>query len=234
MGIPLLKISWPYLFVLIVFLTYFVVYSYRHNISFPWGIGIVIAGILVSGYGYEFGNIQDMRVMIVFSIDLSFSVGLLGVFWNINNIREQFCIKNLEENFHFIVLGLILGLLFGFSQTAIKGLEYFQSNARFTPTALITSLIQTSIAEELIFRGYFLSYLRKYGLNPINAIVFQSLAFAILHISINVGDWISLALILLVGVVTGYFTWKSNNLIPAITFHIVSNLVGAVWWLAVM
>jgi membrane protease YdiL (CAAX protease family) len=232
MGTSLLTISWPYLLVLIASLAYFIVYSYRHNVGFPWRVGIVIVGILVSGYGYTFGGIQDSRVMIVFSINLSFVVGLLGVLWNINNIQEQFYIKKSGKLFLFIGIGLMLGFLLGFFQYAIKGLGVIQDNSRFTLTAIVASIIQISIAEEIIFRGYFLSYLRKYGFNPINGIIFQALAFAILHISNN-ASWVSLCLILLVGIVTGYLTWKSNNLIPAIILHVVDNLVGVVWWLAI-
>lgn len=223
----LTSFSWSYTIILITLWVCFFIYSYRNNVKFPWGFSVVIIGIFVSGIGYHFHNNQ----VTVFSLSLPFFVCLIGMLWNINNIRSQFCIRNIWEFLRFIGIGLISGLLFGFFVMMTQGMSYIQADAQYTSFALITNSIQTSMAEEFLFRGYFLSYLRKYEFNQISAIVFQSLMFTVLHIPRYSGDWTAIFIIFLSGVVAGYLTWKSNNLVPAFVLHIVVNLIAVIWWL---
>jgi len=213
-----------YIIILIALWAYFFIYSYRHKIMFPWGFSFVIVGYLVFGIGYRFYNKQVM----VFSINLSLAVSLIGMLWNINNIREQFYIRNIGGLLRFVGTGLISGLLFGFFMITTQGTKYIQVGSQYTITALIASGIQASIAEEFLIRGYFLSYLRKYEFNQFFAIVFQALMFTFSHIPRYSGNWMAVFIIFLFGVTAGYLTWKSNNLISAFVLHIVANLMAVI------
>jgi len=57
--------------------------------------------------------------------------------------------------------------------------------------------------------------------------------FAVLHIPRYPGNWVAIFIAFLAGVIAGYITWKSNNLIPALILHIVFNLIVVAWWLAI-
>lgn len=207
---------------------YFFIYSYRHKVIFPWGFSIVIVGILVSGIGYHYYN----NKVVVFSINFPLAVSLIGILCNINNVQNQFYVRNLREFLRLIGIGLISGLLLGFVLgITAQGAKYFQIPSQYTVAALIAIGVQGSLAEELLFRGYFLGYLRRYEFNTIFAILLQALIFAFLHIPLYVDNWKALFVIFLTGVTTGYFTWKNNNLVSAIVLHIVANLVALLLWM---
>jgi len=205
---------------------YFFIHSYRHKDIFPWGFGIVFAGLLVTGIGYQFSDNQ----VVIFSMNLTLAVSLIGILWNINNIQDQFRIGNISKFLLFTGTGLACGLLLGFFFVIVQGTKYIQVDPRYTITAYITSSIQTSMAEELLFRGYLLSYLRKYEFNLVFSVVFQALLFAILHIPRYPGNWTAIFIVFLGGLTAGYLTWKNINLIPALVLHIVINLMAVTWW----
>jgi membrane protease YdiL (CAAX protease family) len=227
MDISFLKVyTWSYVFGLVCVWLFFFIYSFRNNINRPWGFGIVLAGFLVSGYGFAFYVSQFG----FFHINYRFLVCLIGVFLNINNIREQFYIQY-RRVYDFLGGGLVLGLFLGFSQSTLLGFENFKLDSRFIPFAIMVSIVQVSIAEELLYRGYLLSFLAKYGFGSIHAIVFQSLVFTGAHLPGYWGNWIALCNVFLLGFVASYITWKTNNLLPAIVMHLAGNLIGFVWWL---
>ncbi|MCI0550302.1 MAG: CPBP family intramembrane metalloprotease [Anaerolineae bacterium] len=228
--IPLTVLLLLFNFVLVITLwIYFFIHSYRRKIPLPWGFGIVIAGILLSGTGIPVYH----NHVVVFFITLPFAVGLVGTVWNINDIKNQLHVRGIGEFLRFVGIGLTYGLLFGFIIVIAQVPKYVEVPAQYTITALIAIGIQASIAEELLFRGYFLGYLRKYELNRISVIVIQALIFAIFHVPLYLGNWIALSIIFLIGVTAGDLTWKSNNLIPAFVLHIVLNLIAVIWRLAV-
>jgi len=96
---------------------------------------------------------------------------------------------------------------------------------------LIAIGIQAGIAEELLFRGYLLGYLRRYGFNSVFGNVLQALMFAILHLSTFSDHWIAVVVSFLNALIAGYLTWKHNSLISAFVLHITFNLTVAIWWL---
>lgn len=216
--------------ILVALWIYFFIYSYRSKAIFPWGFSIVILGILVSGIGYHFYN----NKVVVFSISLSLTVGLIGVLWNINNIRDQFHVEDVGEFLRSVGIGLIFGFIAGFFIIITQGTKYVQIDSRFTTNAFIIITVQTSMAEELIFRGFLLDYLRKCKTNHSFAVVFQALIFAALHMPLYLDDWRATFFSLLFGVTAGYLTWKSSNLISALVLHVVANLIAATWSLSLL
>lgn len=220
---------WLYLLVIVALWVYFFIYSYKHEISRPWGFVIVIVGLLASSYGFAFYLAQ----VIFIKINVVFLVSLFGVFLNIKNIQEQFYLRNIGEFFGYLGVGLILGLLLGFSIRAIIGFEDLQLYPEYAPTAIVGIVIQVSIAEEILHRGLFLRFLTTYGFKPMYAIIVQSLIFTAGHVPAysGSGHWMALWIIFLLGLVANYLTWKSNNLISPIILHLTTNLMGIVWWL---
>jgi membrane protease YdiL (CAAX protease family) len=216
-------------FALIVLWIYFFIYSYRHRDGFPWGFSLIFIGLLLTGAKYR---IYDHQVE-VFAIDFSLIVSLIGILWNVNNIRSQFHIRDKGEIIRLTGIGLVSGLLLGIFFILAQGTQHFQVDPRFTITTYIASSIQASISEELLFRGYLLSYLRTYKVNPIFSVIFQALMFAVLHIPRYPGNWVAIFIAFLAGLIAGYITWKINNLIPALILHIVFNLIVVAWWLAI-
>lgn len=223
--LPIINL-WFIVLVLSVFWIYFLIYAYRNKLSLPWGFGIVIIGVRLAGLEIGYPN--------SISVDLPFLASLFGVLWNITNIRKQILVQSILETLYLIGIGLVFGLLLGIPLAASMGIEHFQNFSQFSSVHLVTSSILGSIGEELLFRGYFLSYLRKYGFHPLVAIVLQALVFTAGHTGRNSGNWVALGIIFLVGTITGYITWRSNKLFSACTLHIVANLVGVIWGLSVL
>ena len=70
---------------------YFFIYSFRRNLSWPWGFGILLASVLVSGQGITF----KINSVVYFWISASFVLALIGLPWNIGGIRNQIYIIGL-------------------------------------------------------------------------------------------------------------------------------------------
>lgn len=228
-NISLITILGLSIFALLVLWVYFFVYSYRHKDIFPWGFSIVFIGLLVTGLRYRvYGN-----QVVVFSIEFSLVVSLIGILLNVNQIRSQLYIKDGGEFLHFTGIGLAAGLLFGFFFILAQGTKHFEVDSRYAVTAYIASSIQASMAEELLFRGYLLSYLRKYKINLVFSVLFQALIFAVLHIPRYPGNWIVIFIVFLTGVTAGLLTWENSNLNSALVLHIAFNLLVVLWWLVV-
>lgn len=220
-------LSGPGPFMLALAWAYFFIYSVRHNIPKPWGFGIVFLGVLASGQGITFQN----KGFGYFWISASFIIILFGLLLNIVDIQNYVHVKDVRKTLSFVGVSLLFSLLLIPSFVTEPGLEYFQGGIQYTPFALIIGYIQRSIEEEFLFRGYLLSYLRKYEFNFQFAILFQSLVFTAFHIRRYSDNWIMLATIFLFGVLAAYLTWKSDNLIPASMMHIIVNLFLIIWLL---
>jgi membrane protease YdiL (CAAX protease family) len=216
------------IFALIVLWVYFFFYSYHHKDIFPWGFSIVFVGLLVTGLSYRVYANQ----VVVFSIEFSLVVSLIGILLNVNEIRNQLYVEDRGKFLHFTGIGLAAGLLFGNFFILAQGTKHFEVDSRYAVIAYVASSIQASMAEELLFRGYLLSYLRKYEINPVFSVMFQAVIFAILHIPRYPGNWIVIFIVFLTGVTAGLLTWESSNLASALVLHIAFNLLVVVWWLA--
>lgn len=207
---------------------YFFVYSYRRKAEFPWGMIIVVVGILVSGIDYYISYDK----VVILSISIPLVVSLIGVVWDINNIRRQFYSRSASDFLHFVVTGLIYGSLLAVFFIAIQGTKDIAVDPRYTYTAIIATVIQGGVAEELLVRGFLLSYLRRYECYYTFSIVLQALIFSFLHYSTYSNNWMALSIIFLIGTIAGHLTWKNNNLVSAFVLHIVFNLITTIWWLA--
>lgn len=89
--------------------------------------------------------------------------------------------------------------------------------------ALLVMAFLPAICEELAFRGFILSGLRRTG-NKWTAIILTALLFGVTHGILQ--QTISATL---VGVVIGYITIQSGSLLPAICFHFTHNSLAVIF-----
>jgi membrane protease YdiL (CAAX protease family) len=184
-------------------------------------MSFLIIGILVTGIGITY----HPDVVIVFSLEPKFVVSVVGLALNIAGSKEQFNLGNIAEFLRYVGIGMIAGLVLAivFILAQPPDNDYL-STFNYTKFAFITLYLQSSIAEEILFRGWFLSYLRQSNIKFISANFIQSGIFAILHITIFFDNLGQLFGVFLLGFTGGYITWKNNNVISAIVMHVVFNL----------
>jgi uncharacterized protein len=124
-------------------------------------------------------------------------------------------------------LGLILLMLFLIKQVDPEILSSVQSNLSDKPEDLNTaailiisfiySVIAAPVVEEFIFRGILMGRLyNKYGIGK--AILFSSIIFFIMHLTIN-------PMILLLGISCALLAYKYKSIIPSIALHACNNLL---------
>ena len=84
---------------------------------------------------------------------------------------------------------------------------------------LIYAIIGAPIMEEMVFRGWLLNILKKYGVIP--AILFSSLAFGLFH-----GTVLQSFPAFLIGLILSYLALKYKSLIPGMAIHMVTNTMS--------
>lgn len=88
--------------------------------------------------------------------------------------------------------------------------------------AVIVIGVIAGAAEEIFFRGYMLARLGERW-PPVAAVVVTSLAFALLH-----GEWVHATLALALGLYLGFITVRAGSALPAVTAHVVNNVLFTV------
>ncbi|MBR0386128.1 MAG: CPBP family intramembrane metalloprotease [Erysipelotrichaceae bacterium] len=84
-------------------------------------------------------------------------------------------------------------------------------------SALYTGII-APLAEEILFRGWLMKLLRKYG--PTAAIFFTAVSFGLFH-----GNIYQSVPALFIGVILGYLAIRYDSLLPSFTVHAASNII---------
>lgn len=94
-----------------------------------------------------------------------------------------------------------------------------------TPLSLVLNIVIVAvlpgILEEMVFRGYILQTLRRYGDGM--AILISSLFFSLMH-----GNLLQIPFAFMVGLVLGFIVVQTNNIWVAITLHFLNNLMATV------
>lgn len=85
---------------------------------------------------------------------------------------------------------------------------------------VLAGVLLAAFAEEMLFRGLIQRTLEHYR-EPAMAIVLSSVFFALIHFN----PWTSIQ-ILLLGLVMGYVTWKSQSILPSIIIHGMNNFLS--------
>lgn len=86
------------------------------------------------------------------------------------------------------------------------------------------AVVIASVAEEILFRGFFQVSLEGKG-DVTRAVLLSSLTWTLVHQN----PYWAIEIFIL-GVFIGFLAWRSNSIIPAIIVHAINNLIG-VWML---
>ena len=139
----------------------------------------------------------------------------------------------------FTVNGLLWGLTLGLGITIISGLIYriwpaYGRSADQYLKLILTPLLWPDLiwlgllpglSEELVFRGVMLSAL---GANTA-ALIISSLCFGILHFS-GSQQWPYVIWATVVGLILGYVTLLTGNLLVPIVAHVFTNFISGCLW----
>ena len=80
------------------------------------------------------------------------------------------------------------------------------------------------IFEEMLFRG-FLLYSFERQMDVTKAVVLTALMFAFIHYIWIIWPWFIIEITML-GIVLGVLSWKSKSIYPAVSVHILNNLIS--------
>jgi len=128
------------------------------------------------------------------------------------------------------ITGLIIHLYFKlFESLGLQTLSYINKEDIGTlvvPWIFIKTVLFAPVFEEIFYRGYLYQKLRLV-LKPKETILLQGLLFGIVHL--NPITYISHTLI---GILFGFFRYRTNSLLPGILFHVMWNflVVSSQYW----
>jgi membrane protease YdiL (CAAX protease family) len=143
----------------------------------------------------------------------------------------------------FIAGGIVLILAINFSLNYAFRVAFLQPpltasaiafSARFAdiPIYIYNSLF--AISEEYLFRGVLLYFFLSYGSKVVGGVFLQlsavaasSLTWVIFHFFVYSSDPLVLAFVFFSGVIFGFLTLMSGNILAASAIHIINNLVAA-------
>jgi membrane protease YdiL (CAAX protease family) len=125
---------------------------------------------------------------------------------------------------HWLIVGTGVGILFG-SLTGL--LISLQPEHMLNTSSLLNILLQptlqisnAAIAEEPLFRGFLWIYLYQRGWKNGWIWLFQALLFCLGHIYyIPAGDYFSLGVSFIGGLVIGWVAWKARDIAPSMFAH---------------
>ncbi len=107
---------------------------------------------------------------------------------------------------------------------------YAPSHLSQLPAAVITIAIIAPLAEELLFRGLMLDWLRR-KMRTWGAVVIVSVIFSLAHgiaIKSGLAGWLQCAYRVSMGIIAAVLTVKFQSLRPSFVFHAIINLIGIV------
>jgi len=174
--------------------------------------------------------IYDDKLLLHFSFALCSIIFILLIYW-----KNRFC-KRIKYNLHIttkpliiILLGIIIIFHIGIIIPIFYVLLSFMKNVDesfsiFTIENMIFALIFAPIIEEIIFRVIMLSGLMM-RYTPIKSIIISALFFASIHIdptNIYIGKIITAFLL---GFLSGWIFYKTQNLGLCIVLHSFSNFM---------
>lgn len=126
---------------------------------------------------------------------------------------------NFKLYFKALVIPVILYIIYMGAVTAIKGPEgTFSLSLAFVLVILISVPLQ-SIAEEYVFRGFFMQTFGSWFKIPVLGIALQAIIFAMCHGYNSIGLFETLVS----GIVCGFFAWKTDGIEVSSALHTANN-----------
>lgn len=117
---------------------------------------------------------------------------------------SNFAVEMLNSNLRLFNYENSTGITLG-ANTALEQVVYFISIA-----------IVPALAEEFLFRGVILNYLKKFGDGF--AILVSSVMFGLFH-----GNFVQIPFAFIVGLMCGFLVVKTGSMLPAIFLHLLNN-----------
>ena len=154
----------------------------------------------------------------------------------VNNIKEN---KLFAWIFSVLVLFLILSvfILYSLKNVNVTSSEFTGLGIKSLPSILIYAIFNTSLPEEILFRGFLLKRIgNKFGFIVSNGI--QSLLFGCIHgimFFSAIGILKSMLIILFTGIIgwiMGYINEKKANgsILPSWFIHVVANIFSGIFY----
>lgn len=131
---------------------------------------------------------------------------------------------NIKLYLKALIIPLILYIIYSLLEVFITGTE---GTNHFSILFLILILISVPlqcIAEEFAFRGLIMQSIGSWINIPVLVIVIQAVMFALLHGYNNLG----IIEVFIMGIVYGFFAWKTNGIEVSSAFHTANNLTIAI------
>jgi sodium transport system permease protein len=119
-----------------------------------------------------------------------------------------------------LLLRSMISQLYPVSTETLRALEALLRHTPSFGELIVLVAIVPAICEELAFRGFILSGLRRMG-HPGRAIVYSALLFGLTHSILQQ----SLAAAL-VGLVLGLIAVRTGSIFPCMVFHMIHNALG--------
>jgi membrane protease YdiL (CAAX protease family) len=152
--------------------------------------------------------------------------GVVAILW-IHPAPDVGLYLGLGDRLGAIGLGLLLGLLGAGQAAAVAWYHYHHlrlPDVRAYPGALVNE-IATAFVDEAVFRGALLGALVAFGLEPMLAIVVQTLAYALAtRLGAPGRDRYMFALALGIGLIAGWATVTSGGIAAAFLGHAVTRV----------
>ena len=205
-----------------------------NNLIIPWGVVIILflATIIFRLLSIPAKDLIDRTVLIWFIYDQVPSLFAISyVFIKTNElIRVSYFKIEIKKWYRYLLFVLVVTgiVLISFSivslfETAPVLMQLNIINdltKNFSILFYIKILLLAPFVEELVFRGVLLNgFLNRYS--PAKSILITSLLFSILHL-----NSMQLIIAFLLGLLTGWYFYKTRNLLSCILIHSFSNLVG--------
>ena len=154
----------------------------------------------------------------------------------VNNIKEN---KLFAWIFSVLVLFLIISvfILYSLKNVNVASSEFTGLGIKSLPSILIYAIFNTSLPEEILFRGFLLKRIgNKFGFIVSNGI--QSLLFGCIHgimFFSAIGILKSMLIILFIGIISwimGYINEKKANgsILPSWFIHAVANIFSGIFY----
>ena len=154
----------------------------------------------------------------------------------VNNIKEN---KLFAWIFSVLVLFLIISvfILYSLKNVNVASSEFTGLGIKSLPSILIYAIFNTSLPEEILFRGFLLKRIgNKFGFIVSNGI--QSLLFGCIHgimFFSAIGILKSMLIILFTGIIgwiMGYINEKKANgsILPSWFIHAVANIFSGIYY----
>jgi membrane protease YdiL (CAAX protease family) len=211
------------LFILILFGIYLFVYAHRHKQRYPWNYALFLLGVVIKNGTISITFNGDIHIGLIWFLLIPWIYSIRSNFDKYLLINDNMIRGTVKSAILGLLLGLVLFLAYYLYSAIILGTVNQVSNLWVDVPLL--RLIERVIAEEFLFRSFLLGTLIAFGFRKSVSNFIQSSLFTAAHLSVYISDlrFFELGIVMLLGLLAGYITYRYKNLFGAILMHAVLN-----------